>query len=160
MNTEIVIRPERPDHPQVLALLGSLDAYLETLYAPEANHILSIEELLALDVGFFAAWHGDRIVGTGAVRQMAGEPETSTEPYGEVKRMFVDPALRGQRIGARMLAVLEGAMRSNGLRLALLETGEAQPEAVRLYERCGYTRRGPFAGYPDNGLSLFFERRL
>jgi len=160
MNTDIVIRPERADHPQVVALLASLDAYLETLYAPEANHILSIEELLAPEVGFFVAWLGDRIVGTGAVRQMAGEPETSAEPYGEVKRMFVAPALRGQRIGARMLAVLEGTLRSSGLRLALLETGEAQREAVRLYERCGYTRRGPFAGYPDNGLSLFFERRL
>jgi putative acetyltransferase len=160
MSLDIVIRPERADHPQVTALLGALDVYLQTLYAPEANHILSIAELLAPDISFFAAWQGDRIVGTGAARWMAGEPGTGGKPYGEVKRMVVEPALRGRRIGERMLATLETAMRSHGLRLALLETGEAQREAVRLYERCGYTRRESFGGYPDNGLSLFFEKPL
>jgi putative acetyltransferase len=29
-----------------------------------------------------------------------------------------------------------------------------------LYERCGYTRRGAFGGYPDNGLSLFMSKVL
>jgi putative acetyltransferase len=42
----------------------------------------------------------------------------------------------------------------------LLETGRDQHEAVRLYERCGFVRRGPFGCYPDNGLSLFYEKRL
>ena len=36
----IVIRPERPDHPQVRDLLRQLDAYLAALYEPEDNHIL------------------------------------------------------------------------------------------------------------------------
>jgi putative acetyltransferase len=58
------------------------------------------------------------------------------------------------------LKTLEVELRQHGIALALLETGESQREAVRLYERCGYRRRGPFAGYPDNGLSLFFEKRL
>jgi putative acetyltransferase len=42
----------------------------------------------------------------------------------------------------------------------LLETGEAQTQAVRLYERCGYRRRPAFGGYPDNGLSLFYGKAL
>jgi hypothetical protein len=33
------IRPERADHPQVVALLDALDRYLGELYEPEANHI-------------------------------------------------------------------------------------------------------------------------
>jgi putative acetyltransferase len=154
------IRPERADHPQVTALLGALDRYLGELYAPDANHILSIDELLAPEVSFFAAWQGDRIVGTGAVRCMPGGPQTDGAPYGEVKRMYVDPARRGERIAQRVLQTLEDELRQRGIALALLETGESQREAVRLYERCGYRRRGPFAGYPDNGLSLFFEKRL
>ena len=36
----LTIRPERPDQPDVVALLGALDAYLASLYPPEANHIL------------------------------------------------------------------------------------------------------------------------
>ena len=154
------IRPERADHPQVTALLGALDRYLGELYAPDANHILSIDELLAPEVSFFAAWQGDRIVGTGAVRRMPGGPQTGGTPYGEVKRMYVDPARRGERIAQRLLKTLEDELRQRAIALALLETGESQREAVRLYERCGYRRRGPFAGYPDNGLSLFFEKRL
>jgi putative acetyltransferase len=152
VNADVVIRPERADHPQVIALLDALDRYLGELYAPEANHILSIEELVAPDVSFFAAWQGDRIVGTGAVRRLPG--------YGEIKRMFVDPVLRGQRLGSRLVATLEDAMRAQGLRLARLETGEAQREAVRLYERCGYRRCHVFGSYPDNGLSLFYEKQL
>lgn len=160
MSPEIVIRAERADHPQVAAALASLDAYLAGLYEPEANHILSIAELLAPEVSFFAAWLGDRLVGTGAVRRVAGEADTAGMAYGEIKRMYVDPTLRGQRIGARLLAALEAAMRGQGVALALLETGEDQLEAIRLYERGGYQRRGPFGGYPDNGLSLFYEKRL
>jgi hypothetical protein len=43
---------------------------------------------------------------------------------------------------------------------ALLETGAVQTAAVRPYGRCGYRRRIAFGGYPDNGLSLFLEKRL
>jgi len=154
MSTDVVIRAERADHPQVVAALAALDAYLASLYEPEANHILSIEELLAPDVTFLAAWQGEEVVATGAVRRKWGLD------YGEVKRMYVEPSLRGQRIGSRLLSVLEGALRSQGVALARLETGAAQLEAVRLYERCGYVRCGPFGSYPDNGLSLFLEKRL
>jgi putative acetyltransferase len=160
MSLDIVIRPERADHPQVVVALAALDDYLRALYPPEANHILSTEELLAPDVSFFAAWQGDRVIGTGAVRQMAGERETGAKAYGEVKRMYVDPSLRGRRVGARLVEALEASMRARGLTLALLETGRDQHQAVRLYERCGYRRRGPFGGYPDNGLSLFLAKVL
>ena len=160
MSTEIVIRAERADHPHVVAALALLDAYLAGLYEPEANHILSIAELLSPEVSFFAAWLGECLVGTAAVRRMAGEADTAGRAYGEVKRMYVDPAQRGQRIGVRLLAALEEAMRGRGVTLALLETGEDQSEAIRLYQHGGYTRRGPFGGYPDNGLSLFYEKYL
>jgi putative acetyltransferase len=154
------VRPERADHPQVIALLDALDRYLGELYEPEANHILSVQELLAPEVSFFAAWLDGRIVGTGAVRRMPGAPDTDGRAYGEVKRMYVDPALRGRRIGERMLAVLEASLREGGVGRALLETGEAQHAAVRLYERCGYVRRSAFGGYPDNGLSVFMQKVL
>jgi len=29
-----------------------------------------------------------------------------------------------------------------------------------LYERCGYTERPAFGGYPDNGLSFFYGKTL
>lgn len=160
MSNDIVIRAERADHPQVVAALGALDAYLATLYAPEANHILSIAELLTPEVNFFAAWQEERLVGTAAVRRMPAEVSTAGKPYGEIKRMYVAPAVRGQRVGVRLVSTLEGVLRDQGVALALLETGCHQHEAIRLYERAGYQRRAPFGGYPDNGQSLFFGKRL
>jgi putative acetyltransferase len=83
-SSPIVIRPERPDHPQVRALLRQLDAYLATLYQPEANHILDEQALLTPDVSFLVAAQDRRIVGCGAVRRMPAEAETDQRPYGEV----------------------------------------------------------------------------
>jgi putative acetyltransferase len=157
---DILIRAERPDHPQVMAMLAELDVYLATLYAPEANHILDVQALLAPEIDFLVADDGERPVGCGATRRMPGEPDTADEAYGEIKRMFVDPAARGRRIAERLLAALEERLKADGVSLALLETGRDQAEAIRLYERCGYRLRGAFGGYPDNGLSLFYEKRL
>jgi putative acetyltransferase len=159
-SAEILIRPERPDHPQVRAMLAELDEYLASLYEPEANHILDVEALLAPEIDFLVAERAGQLVGCGATRRMPAEAETAGEAYGEVKRMFVAPAARGLRIGQRLLSTLEGRLRAHGISLALLETGRDQHEAVRLYERGGYALRGAFGGYPDNGLSLFYEKRL
>jgi putative acetyltransferase len=156
----IEIRPERPDHPEVQALLAELDRYLGSLYAPAENHILDIAALKSPEITFLVAQQGAHVVGCGAVRRMPGEPSTGGVGYAELKRMMVRPALRGQRIGERILARLEAIVRAEGIGLALLETGALQTAAVRLYERCGYRRRPSFGGYPDNGLSLFLEKRL
>ena len=160
MPDRITIAPERPDQPQVVELLASLDRYLASLYPPEANFIMDVQALLAPEVSFFVARDGDQIVGTGAFRRMQGEAATGGAPYGEIKRMFVDPARRGERIGARVLQALEDTLRSEGYRLALLETGPEQQEAVRLYERCGYLPRGVFGQYPDNDLSVYYSKAL
>jgi putative acetyltransferase len=159
-STSIVIRPERPDHPQVRALLDELDRYLATLYEPQHNHILDIAALLAPEVSFLVAAQGERVVGCGAVRRMPAEVATADRPYGEVKRMMVAPAVRGQRVGERLLGSLEALLRAHGIGQALLETGEEQVAAIRLYERCGYRRHGAFGGYPDNGLSVFLRKAL
>jgi hypothetical protein len=45
--TDIHIRAERLNHPQAATLLDQLDAYLASLYAPEHNHILDVQALLA-----------------------------------------------------------------------------------------------------------------
>ena len=153
------IRPTPPDHPQVLALIAELDAYLQSVYAPEENHILDLAGLQLPSVIFLAAWHGDSVVGCGAVRMMPGEADTEGRRYGEIKRMFVAPARRGERIGQQILATLETQLHAHGIDRALLETGEELVQAARLYRAHGYVERGPFGGYPDNGASLFLEKR-
>jgi len=155
----IDIRPTPPDHPQVRALIDELDAYLASLYAPEDNHILDLEALLHPSVIFLGAWDGDTVVGCGAVRLMPGETETHGARYGEIKRMYVQPARRGERIAQSLLDALEGELRGQDVDRALLETGRDQTEALRLYGRCGYPEPHTLGGYPDNGLSVVMEKR-
>ncbi|HYN61008.1 MAG TPA: GNAT family N-acetyltransferase, partial [Rubrivivax sp.] len=154
------IRRESPDQPQVRALLGALDAYLAGLYEPQHNHILDVQALLSPQVCFLVARQDERVLACGAYRRMPGEGATRGQAYGEIKRMMVDLPARGRGVGAALLGQLEARLRDEGLGLALLETGAAQRQAVSLYERCGYVRRTSFAGYPDNGLSLFYQKRL
>jgi putative acetyltransferase len=47
-----------------------------------------------------------------------------------------------------------------GCRVLRLETGPYQPDAIGLYERCGFARRGPFGAYADDPLSVFMEKTL
>lgn len=80
--------------------------------------------------------------------------------HGELKRMFVLPETRGLGIGRRLLDHLEEHARAAGVRTLRLETGIYQPEALRLYERAGYVRRGPFGEYGHDPLSVFMEKSL
>jgi GNAT superfamily N-acetyltransferase len=57
----------------------------------------------------------------------------------EMKRVIVDATRRGAGIGALLMAELEKAARAGAARRIILQTGDRQPEAVRLYERSGYT---------------------
>ncbi|MDE2564784.1 MAG: GNAT family N-acetyltransferase [Burkholderiales bacterium] len=150
----LTFRRERPDQPEVVALLDALDAYLAGLYPPEANHILGVQALLAPEVSFYVARRDGVAVGTGALRLATGEG------HGEIKRMYVVPAERGRGVAYALLQALEARARELGRLRLQLETGRDQRAAVRLYERCGYTRCEAFGGYPDNGLSLFMGKTL
>jgi putative acetyltransferase len=154
------IRPTPPDHPQVQALIAELDAYLASLYDPEDVYIVDLAGLKEPSVTFLGAWDSDILVGCGAARLMPAEPDTGGQPYGEIKRMFVSPARRGERIGEQVLNALERHLQRRGVDRALLETGPPQVEALRLYARCGYAPRAAFGGYPDNAAaSVFMEKR-
>jgi hypothetical protein len=47
-----------------------------------------------------------------------------------------------------------------GYRAAVLETGDRQPEAVRLYEACGYAGIPPYGPYAALPNSICLRRRL
>ena len=160
MPHEILIRPERADQADVQTLLAALDRHLASLYPPQAIYILDLQALLAPEVHFLVARADGQAVGTAAFRRMQGEPATGSQPYGEIKRMYVDPAYRGERIAARLLSALESRLRAEGYAQALLETGPEQADAMRLYERCGYTLRPAFGGYPEQGLSVYYGKSL
>jgi len=144
---------ESPDQPEVIALIAELDAYQDRLYPPESRHALDLAALRQANVLFAVARDGaGRAVGCGAV--------VLGSAHGELKRMFVSPACRGQGLARRLLAALEAAALARGCSQLKLETGPFQPEALAFYAALGYTRRGPFGSYRDDPLSVFMQKRL
>ncbi|MFE0755571.1 GNAT family N-acetyltransferase [Inquilinus sp. NPDC058860] len=151
--TATLIAPEPPRQDAVLDLIRQSDALMASLYPAESNHMLDIESLEQPEVRFFVARREGRVVGCGALT-------VGTGGRAELKRMFVDPATRGLKVGRDLLARIEDEARALGVRLIQLETGIHQPEAIGLYRRFGYRDRGPFGGYGPDPLSLFMEKAL
>lgn len=144
---------ESPDQPDIIALIADLDAYQLTLYPPESVYALDLESLKQANVRFAVA----RDAGGAALGCCA---LVLTPEYGEIKRMYVQPSCRGQGLAGRMLDELEQAAQAAGCPSLTLETGPYQHEAIALYERRGYRRRGPYGDYRDDPLSVFMEKPL
>ncbi|MCI0388142.1 MAG: GNAT family N-acetyltransferase [Acidobacteria bacterium] len=126
---------------------------MNNLYPAESNHLLPVEALRQPNVIFLTASVDGAVAGCGAFVNHDGE-------YAEIKRMFVLPEFRGLKLGRRILEELETRARVCGLEIARLETGVHQSEALLLYEKAGYQRRGPFGDYSEDPLSIFMEKKL
>ena len=142
---------ENPNQPEVIALIEQLDDYQRPLYPAESFHGIDMDALCHPDVLFAVArTDGGDAVGCGAL--VVGDG------YAEVKRMFTLPTHRGKGVARAVLKLLEQSARTRGLTQFMLETGYLQPEAITLYERTGYRRRGPFGSYVDDPNSVFMGK--
>jgi len=148
----VLIQLADPASADVSILLQQLDAYLESLYPAESNFLLSIDALKQPQVTLLTATVEGVVAGCGAY--------VNHGEYIEIKRMYVRPEFRGLKIGRRLLDALETRARAAGLRVARLETGVSQPQALNLYEKAGYKPRGPFGDYPADPLCVFMEKSL
>lgn len=142
---------ETPDQPDVRALIDELDAYLYSLYPAENVYALDIASLLHPSVLF-------AVVRDGAGASVGCAAIVVTPEYGELKRMYVRPPARGRGAARQLIEALEAKAMGQGCRTFMLETGPTMPEALILYERLGYQRRGPFGDYPDDPLSVFMQK--
>ncbi len=86
-------------------------------------------------------------VATGAWRRRRDVEAFGTTDAAEVKRMFVSPGHRRRGLGRVVLDHLETTARDAGVAVMILETGDAQPEAMALYESSGYTAIPGFGHY-------------
>ncbi|MEV4344851.1 GNAT family N-acetyltransferase [Actinoplanes sp. NPDC049596] len=106
-----------------------------------------------IDLFLVALGDDDQPLGCGALRRLS---PTSAE----IKRMYVTPAARGTGVATALLCALEDAALSRGWTTMRLETGPAQPDAIRFYEREGYKEIPLFGPYVGSKVSVCFERVL
>ena len=78
----------------------------------------------------------------------------------EVKRMFTDPAFRGQGLGHGILNQIEAMARREGYNRLVLETGSNFDAAKYLYESTGFTPSDIVLNYPASPWNAFYEKEL
>jgi GNAT superfamily N-acetyltransferase len=78
----------------------------------------------------------------------------------EIKRMYVHPAHRGQRIAGMILKALEAWGWEEGFVSAILETGIDQPEAIAVYTRSGYQQIPNYAPYDTITESICLAKNI
>ncbi len=142
-----------PGEDLARALMAELDEELRRYYPDELIHGLSPEELQTFSGTFLILWRQGRAIGCGALRPL-------TSDMAELKRMYIRPAFRGQRLGRSLLEELERRAGAMGVDTLRLETGEHQVEAVRLFESAGYRRIRCYGEYIGNPLSICYEKKL
>lgn len=138
--------------PDALAMIAESEAEQSAIYPPEVRHAFSPDQLRSAGVLFLTAYRDDQPVGCGGLALLDG--------YAELKRIFVAKPARGSGVSRAIVAGLEDEARKNDVPIIRLETGEDSLVAIRLYERLGYHRIGPFGAYEENGSSVYMEKSL
>ncbi len=78
----------------------------------------------------------------------------------EIKRMYVRAEERGRGIASMVLKELESWAQELGYHKCILETGEKQPEAIRLYKKNDYLVIPNYGQYAGVDSSLCFEKNI
>jgi putative acetyltransferase len=99
------------------------------------------------------AYRDEQPVGCGAMKHY-------DEKIMEIKRMFVPLEYRGQGIASLVLAELEKWCKELNYSTCILETGEKQPEAIRLYHKNHYKVIPNFGQYAGVASSVCFEKSV
>ena len=149
------------DDPHAVELRAAMD---EEMGARYEMHLISEDQLAK--VGAALTVDPATIAATVLAISNGGTPvgHAALRPKGdswEVKRVIVLDSVRGQGVGAALMNELERLTRDAGVTRMILQTGDRQPEAVRLYERLGWTPIPAYEPYASAiPQSLCFEKVL
>jgi GNAT superfamily N-acetyltransferase len=152
---KITTAAEPFDSTDARRLVTALDEHLASRYSPDQRFGPNLKpEHVAPGLGAFVVARADGLaVGCGAIRRL----DATTV---EVKRMYVEPELRGRGVAKEILRHLETAARAMGAQRLVLETGIYQAEAMGLYRQAGYAPIECWGEYVDVPTSACFGKRI
>lgn len=156
MKEKVIIKKENPFSEVSTALIRELSKELAERYEfiYDGSGAFQPEDVAVEKAALLVVWLNGKPVGCGAVRPLF------ENEIVEVKRMFVKPDFRGKGIARLLLKKLELVAAEMGYKKVWLETGDRQPEAIRLYENTNYSRIINYGNYKENLHSNSFEKIL
>jgi len=149
------------DDPRAVLLRSAMDEEMGERYASawedwDPEDAQRAQLAFALDpadiAATFLALVDDVPVGHAALRRLHGE--------WELKRVVTLPTHRGRGVSRALIAAVEDEARAHGAARLILQTGDRQPDAVRLYEWLGYEPIPIYAPYDALPMSLCYARAL
>jgi ribosomal protein S18 acetylase RimI-like enzyme len=147
-------------HPDALALIEAVQEEYVARYGGPDDTPLDPVMFDPPRGSFFVGYVDDVPVASGAWRRRDDVEAFGTTETAEIKRMFVVREARGAGHARAVLAHLQHTAAAAGARAMVLETGDAQPEAIALYESSGYTRIASFGHYAWSPHNRCFARPL
>lgn len=139
-------------NPDFIKLVAELDADLRIRDGSEHSFYAQFNKIDAIK-NTVVAYHNNKPVGCGAFKPY----ENGT---AEIKRMYVPLSERGKGIAGKVLAELETWAGEESFTKCILETGKKQPEAIRLYEKSGYTLIPNYGQYAGIDNSVCMEKNI
>ena len=142
----------------LLALEGDVGQVARMLFTRAAwqKMLDSLPDLHARPRGsvLLAEWDGEA-VGCGMIHPLSSHD-------AEIKRVYVAPKARGTGLGEALTRELIQQSRDDGFQRILLDTTKASVPAARLYEKLGFTSRGPYTqmATETKDILIFFELTL
>lgn len=144
-----------PSDPRVIDLMNAQQRELRALYQDTDERTEPFDPAILSGEGsaLVAVEEDGRLLACGALKRIE-------EDTAEVKRMYTLPEARGRGLGRQILNGLIERGRSLGFRRLVLETGDLQAEAIRLYESAGFRRIPNYGYYVGIENSLCYELPL
>jgi ribosomal protein S18 acetylase RimI-like enzyme len=146
------IRQVGYEHRDVVALTGEVQTYYREIYGGPDSAPVADGEFNPPLGAFFVAYDAGIATAMGGWRLCRTRLHIAAQRPAEIKRMYVVRAARGRGLARRLLRHLEETAAASGADAMVLETGQRQPAAIRLYRSSGYTdipRFGHYAHEPE-----------
>lgn len=99
------------------------------------------------------AYDMDAPVGCGAIRKYSDD-------VMEIKRMYVLKEHRKKGVASYVLHELEEWSKELGCKYCILETGRKFPDAIKLYEKNGYSNIPNYGQYEHIESSICFQKKI
>jgi GNAT superfamily N-acetyltransferase len=148
--------------PRAIELRDRMDAEMSVRYGIDGTE----DPAISAERSRVLALTGDTVVATVLALDENGAAigHAALRTRGdalEIKKVVVDPAARGRGVGIAVMAAIEERARRAGASRVILQTGAAQPEAIALYGKLGFTPIPVYEPYRATmPNSLCFEKLL
>ena len=148
----VSLKRTNSDNEDFRILISELDKDLLARYE-ERQAVYDQYNIIENNQNVIVAYKDKLAVGCGCFKKFDDQSV-------EIKRMYVKPEYRGQKIAASILDALEKWASELNVLSTVLETGIKQHEAIHLYRKSGYIVVENYGPYKNMAESVCMHKQL